>query len=67
MEVGSGPSAQVQIDVMNKAKDVQEQTITRLLDDSAKQLQEQQKSAQQTQETSGATLTGIGTGLDITA
>ena len=67
MEIGSGPPIQVQIDALNKATDVQEQTVTRLLDDSAKQLQEQQKVVEDTQQTSGSTLTGIGTGLDVTA
>jgi len=65
MEIGSGPP--IQIDALNKATDVQEQTVTRLLDDSAKQLQEQQKVVEDTQQTSGSTLTGIGTGLDVTA
>lgn len=67
MEVGSGPSAQTQISVLKKAEDIQEQTVSRLLNDSAKQLEEQRNVQQKTQEVSGAALTGLGTGLDITA
>jgi len=66
MEIGSGPPIQTQIEAMKKAEDVQEQTISKLLEDSTQQLQEQQKTAQKTQEVSGATLTGLGTGIDIT-
>lgn len=66
MEIGSGPPIQTQIEALKKAEDVQEQTVSRLLQDSAQQLQEQQKTAQETQEVSGASLTGLGTGLDIT-
>jgi len=66
MEIGSGPPIQTQIEAMKKAEDVQEQTISRLLQDSSQQLQEQQKTAQETQEVSGAALTGLGTGIDIT-
>jgi hypothetical protein len=51
---------------MKKAEDVQEQTISKLLQDSTQQLQEQQETVQKTQEVSGATLTGLGTGIDIT-
>jgi len=66
MEIGSGPPIQTQIEAMKKAEDVQEQTISKLLQDSTQQLQEQQKTAQKTQEVSGAALTGLGTGIDIT-
>ncbi len=66
MEINSGPSIQTQIEVLKKAEDVQEQAVTQLLNDSAQQLQEQQKSVQETQKNSGATLTGLGIGLDIT-
>jgi hypothetical protein len=66
MEIGSGPPIQTQIEAMKKAEDVQEQTISKLLQDSSQQLQEQQKTAQETQEVSGAALTGLGTGIDIT-
>ena len=67
MEISSGPSVQTQVEVLKKAEDVQEQTVTRLLEDSAQQLQKQQDDAQEAQKTSGASLTGLGTGLDITA
>ena len=66
MEIGSGPPIQTQIEALKKAEDVQEQTVSRLLQDSAQQLQEQQKTVQETQQVSGASLTGLGTGLDIT-
>ena len=66
MEINSGPSIQTQIEVLKKAEDVQEQAVTQLLNDSAQQLQEQQQSVQETQKASGAALTGLGTGLDIT-
>jgi hypothetical protein len=66
MEIGSGPPIQTQIEAMKKAEDVQEQTISKLLQDSSQQLQKQQKTAQETQEVSGAALTGLGTGIDIT-
>lgn len=66
MEIGSGPPIQTQIDAIKKAEDVQEQTVSKLLEDSSKQLQEQQQTAQETQTVSGAGLTGLGTGLDIT-
>jgi len=66
MEISSGPSIQTQVEVLKKAEDVQEQAVTQLLEDNAQQLQEQQKTVQETQETSGAALTGLGTGLDIT-
>lgn len=67
MEIGSGPSIQQQVEVMKKATDVQEQTVSQLLNDSSKQLQEQQMTVQKTQEASGSTLTGLGTGIDISA
>lgn len=66
MEIGSGPPIQTQIEAMKKAEDVQEQAISKLLQDSTQQLQEQQKTVQKTQEVSGAALTGLGTGIDIT-
>jgi len=66
MEISSGPSIQTQVEVLKKAEDVQEQTVTQLLEESAQQLQKQQEEVQKTQETSGAALTGLGTGLDIT-
>ena len=67
MEIGSGPSVQQQVEVMKKATEVQEQTVSQLLNDSSKQLQEQQKTVQETQQASGSALTGLGTGLDISA
>lgn len=63
MEVSGGAG----IMAMKKAEDVQEQTIMRLLDDSTKQLQEQKRVSDDAQKTSSAALTGLGTGLDITA
>jgi len=62
MEVSSGAPLQA----MKKAEDVQEQAMMRLLNDSTQQLQEQREKAQDVQKTSGARLTGLGTGLDIT-
>ncbi len=69
MEIGSGPSIQPQIDVLKKAEDVQEQAVTKLLDDSSKQLQEQEQvqATKDAEKASSAALTGLGTGLDITA
>jgi hypothetical protein len=67
MEIGSGPSVQQQVEVMKKATEVQEQTVSQLLNDSSKQLQEQQKTVQETQQASGSALTGLGTGLDVSA
>ncbi len=67
MEINSGPSVQTQVEVLKKAEDIQEQTVTRLLEDSAQQLQKQQDNVQEAQKTSGAALTGLGTGLDVTA
>lgn len=67
MEIGSGPSSQVQLEVLKKSTEVQEQAVSQLLQDSSEQLQEQQKSVENTQKTSGASLTGLGTGLDISA
>ncbi len=67
MEISSGPSVQTQVEVLKKAEDIQEQAVTKLLQDSAQQLQKQQDDAQEAQKTSGAALTGLGTGLDITA
>lgn len=67
MEVSSGPSVQTQIQVMKKAEDVQEQTMSRLLNDSAQQLEAQRNTAKVQDSNSGAALTGLGTGLDITA
>ncbi len=66
MEIGSGPPIQTQIEAIKKAEDVQEQTVSRLLEDSSQQLKEQQRTVQETQAASGAALTGLGTGLDIT-
>jgi hypothetical protein len=67
MEIGSGPPLDAQIEVIKKATEVQEQAVSQLLEDSAAQLKQQNKSVQQTQQDSGANLTGIGTGLDVTA
>ncbi len=67
MEIGTGIPVQAQIEVMKKATDIQEQTVSTLLDNSAQQLKQQQNTVEQTQKTSGASLTGLGTGLDITA
>lgn len=62
MEVSGGAGLQAFI----KAEEVQEQTVTRLIDDNTKQLQEQQQKVEETQKASGSALTGLGTGLDIT-
>ncbi len=67
MEIGSGPSVQTQVEVLKKATEVQEQAVSKLLDDSAQQLQQQQERVQEKQETSGASLTGIGASLDLKA
>ncbi len=67
MEISSGPSVQTQVQVMKKAEDVQEQTMSRLLNDSAKQLNEARNVVKTQESVSGAALTGVGTGLDITA
>ena len=65
MEIGSGPSIQTQVEVLKKAEDVQEQAVQQLLEDSAQQLKEQQKTVQEKEQVSGAALTGLGTGLDV--
>lgn len=67
MEIGTGPSIQQQVDVIKKAEDVQERTVEQLLSDSSQQLQEQQHNVQETQKASGSALTGLGTGIDISA
>jgi len=67
MEIGSGPPIQAQVAALNKATEVQEQTVSKLLNDSAQQLQQQADAVEQTQQSSGAALTGLGAGLDITA
>jgi len=67
MEISSGPSIQQQVEVIKKATEVQEQTVSQLLNDSAAQLKEQEQSVQDTQEVSGSALTGLGTGIDISA
>lgn len=66
MEISSGPSVQTQVQVMKKAEDVQEQMMSRLLNDSSQQLDEQRNTAKAQASISGAALTGLGTGLDIT-
>jgi len=63
MEVSGGAG----IVAMRKAEDVQEQTVSRILNDSAQQLQEQRQTQEDAEKTSGAALTGLGTGLDVTA
>jgi len=67
MEVNSGPSIQAQVEVLKKATDVQEQTVSQLLEANTQQLKQQQESVQETQKTSGSALTGLGTGIDINA
>lgn len=67
MEISSGPSAQTQVQVMKKAEDVQEQMVSRLLNDSSQQLEEQRNTAKAQEGVSSAALTGLGIGLDITA
>lgn len=67
MEVNSGPSIQAQVEVLKKATDVQEQTVSQLLEANTQQLKQQQESVQETQNTSGSALTGLGTGIDINA
>ncbi len=61
MQVSGGAG----ITAMKKAEEVQEQTVMRLLNDSAQQLQQQRENTQETQKVSGAKLTGLGIGLDI--
>ena len=67
MEIGNGPSIQAQVEVLREAENVQAQSISRILDDSSQQLQEQDKRVQETNQESTALLTGLGTGLDIIA
>jgi hypothetical protein len=67
MEIGSGTSIQTQIQVMKKAEDLQENTMSRLLNDSSQQLEEQRNITKAQESVSGASLTGLGVGLDITA
>ena len=67
MEISSGPSIQTQVEVLKQAENVQAQSVSRLLDDSAQQLQEQEQTVQETHQESTAQLTGLGTGLDISA
>lgn len=67
MEISSGPSIQTQVEVLKKAEDVQEQVVSKLIEDSAQQLQEQQETVEETQRASSSALTGLGTGLDVTA
>ncbi|MDF1880459.1 hypothetical protein JHD50_03925 [Sulfurimonas sp. MAG313] len=67
MEISGAPSSQQQVEVLKKSTEVQERAVSQLLNDSSAQLKEQQKIAQETQKTSGAALTGLGTGLDISA
>lgn len=67
MEISSGSAAQTQIQVMKKAEVVQEQMISRLLNDSSQQLDEQRNTAKAQESVSSAALTGLGVGLDITA
>ena len=67
MEINSGSSIQTQVEVLKKAEEVQEQVVSQLLEDNAQQLQEQQEAVEDTQKSSGAGLTGLGTGLDVSA
>jgi len=67
MEIGSGPSSQVQLEVLKKSTEVQEQAVSRIIQDSTEQLKAQQETVEQTQKSSGSALTGLGTGLDISA
>lgn len=67
MEISSGPSIQQQVEALKKATDVQEQTVSQLVSDSSAQLKEQERTVQQTQQSSGSALTGLGTGIDISA
>ena len=67
MEISSGPSIQQQVEVLKKATEVQEQTVSQLLNDSSSQLKAQEETVQKTQEASGSALTGLGTGIDISA
>jgi hypothetical protein len=52
---------------MKKAEVVQEQMMSRLLNDSSQQLDEQRNTAKAQESVSSAALTGLGVGLDITA
>ena len=66
MEISSGPSGQVQTEVLKKANEVQAQAVSTLLDESAKQLENQREQVQETQhQASTASLTGIGGNLDL--
>ena len=67
MEINNGPSIQTQVEVLKQAENVQAQTVSKLLDDSAQQLQDQEQAVQETHQESTAQLTGLGTGLDISA
>ncbi|PHR56159.1 MAG: hypothetical protein COA44_08685 [Arcobacter sp.] len=67
MEIGSGPSSQVQLEVLKKSTEVQEQAVNQLLQDSSQQLKEQQETVEKTQQASGAALIGLGTSIDISA
>jgi len=67
MEISSGPSIQQQVEVLKKATEIQEQTVSQLLNSSSAQLKDQQATVEKTQQSSGSSLTGLGTGLDISA
>jgi len=67
MQINSGPSIQAQVEVLKQAENVQEQGITKLLEQNTQQLQQEEEAIENTQKESAAQLTGLGTGLDITA
>jgi len=67
MQVNSGPNIQTQVEVLKQAENVQEQGITKLLEQNTQQLQQQEEAVENRQKESTSQLTGLGTGLDITA
>ncbi len=67
MEINGTTPIQTQVDVLKQAENVQAQSVTRLLEDNAQQVQTQDQKVQETAQESTALLTGLGTGLDITA
>lgn len=66
MEVGSGPSIQSQVEVLKQATQTQEKAVSQIIEDNSKQLQAQEQQVQESKQTTSA-LTGLGTGLDVTA
>ncbi|HIC44573.1 MAG TPA: hypothetical protein EYO73_09935 [Sulfurimonas sp.] len=65
MEITSGSPIQIQTEVLKKADDVQEQAVSRLIQNDTAQLKEQQKTVEDTQKPSASALTGLGMALDL--